>query len=215
MKNVRIFYKKSGRMKFVSHLDMNRFMSRAIKKAGLPIWYTEGFHPHPYITFALPLSLGFESNYEIMDIRLIDDSYPLSDVLENLNSVFPEYVRVFEVSEPQTKVGKIGFADFIINFNEDSVSKSELESFLKKDSIIVTKKTKKGALKEIDLVPKIKSRCITEEPLTLKITLPAGSEDNLNPELLLGAFFADFSSVYSGYSITRTMVYDVNMNIFK
>ncbi len=61
MKNVRVFYSKKGRMKFISHLDMNRFMTRMILKSGLPVWYTEGFNPRPYLTFALPLSLGFES----------------------------------------------------------------------------------------------------------------------------------------------------------
>lgn len=200
-------------MKFVSHLDMNRFMSRCIKKAGIPIWYTEGFHPHPYIAFALPLSLGFESDYEIIDLRLVDDSYPLEQVVEKLNAVFPEYVKAFAAAEPITKVGKIGFADFLITFNDNSVNLDELENFLKSESIIVSKRTKKGTFKEIDIAPKIKSYSINEN--SLKITLPAGSNDNLNPELVLGEFFENHSSVYSTYRITRTMVYDIDMNIFK
>ena len=213
LKNVRVFYKKSGRMKFVSHLDMNRFMSRCIKKAGIPIWYTEGFHPHPYIAFALPLSLGFESEYEIIDLRLVDDDYPLEQVVEKLNAVFPEYVRAFNATEPVKKVGKIAFADFDIVFNDDSVNLDELENFLKSETIFVSKRTKKGTFKEIDIAPKIKAYSINEN--SLKITLPAGSEDNLNPELLLGEFFENHSSVYSTYRITRTMVYDAEMNIFK
>lgn len=213
LKSVRVFYKKLDRMKFVSHLDMNRFMSRAIKKAGIPIWYTEGFHPHPYITFALPLSLGFESEYEIMDIRLTNDDYPLLEVMERLNAVFPEYVRVFEVCEPETKVGKIGFADFIITFGDSSINSDELIAFLKRDSIIVSKKTKKGTLKEIDISEKIKA--FSFDNGVLKITLPAGSEDNLNPELLLNEFFENHSSVYSSYQITRKLVYDTEMNIFR
>ena len=116
MKNVRVFYTKKGRMKFVSHLDMNRFMSRMVKRAKLPIWYTEGFHPHPYIAFALPLSLGFESDYEVLDLRLVDDDYPLQTVIEKLNEVFPPYVKAFNACEPQMKVGKIGFADFSVVF---------------------------------------------------------------------------------------------------
>ena len=213
MKNVRIFYTKKDRMKFVSHLDMNRFMSRMIKKAKLPIWHTEGFHPHPYIAFALPLSLGFESEYEVLDLRLVDDDYPLEKVVESLNKVFPPYVRAFDACEPITKVGKIAFADFSVTFNGDGVQSNELESFLNSESIIVSKRTKKGAFKEIDIAPKIKAYSITEN--TLKITLPAGSEDNLNPELLLDAFFEKHSSVYCSYSVTRTMIYDNDMKIFK
>ena len=52
MRTVRVFYKKLGRLKFISHLDMNRFMLRALRLSGLPVWYTEGFNPHPYATFA-------------------------------------------------------------------------------------------------------------------------------------------------------------------
>ena len=65
-------------MRFISHLDMTRFMSRTIRRAELPVWYTEGFNPHLYMTFALPLSLGFESDYEVVDIRLLDDNYDIS-----------------------------------------------------------------------------------------------------------------------------------------
>ena len=57
MRNVRVFFTKHGRMKFASHLDMNRLMTRLIRLSNIPIWYTEGFNQHPYITFALPLSL--------------------------------------------------------------------------------------------------------------------------------------------------------------
>ena len=65
MKTVRVFFKKLGRMKFISHLDMTRFMSRLITKANIPVWYTEGFNQHLYMNFAVPLSLGFEGLYEV------------------------------------------------------------------------------------------------------------------------------------------------------
>ena len=77
LKNVRLFYKKGDRMRFISHLDMTRFMSRLIRRAGLPVWYTEGFNPHAYFNFALPLSLGFESEYEVMDFRFEDDDFSI------------------------------------------------------------------------------------------------------------------------------------------
>ena len=67
---VRIFFSKSGRARYISHLDLNRTMTRAVRRAGLPIWYTEGFSRHPYLTFAAPLSLGFEGERETMDLRL-------------------------------------------------------------------------------------------------------------------------------------------------
>ena len=71
-------------MRFISHLDMTRFMARVIRRAELPVWYTEGFNPHLYMTFALPLSLGFESEYEVVDIRLLDDGYPIDTLCDKL-----------------------------------------------------------------------------------------------------------------------------------
>ena len=65
MRCVRIWFKKMGMSRYVSHLDLMRAMTRAIRRANLPLWYTEGFNPHPYMTFALPLSLGMESLCEI------------------------------------------------------------------------------------------------------------------------------------------------------
>ncbi len=64
-------------MKFVSHLDMNRFMIRLINKAKIPVWFTEGFNRHAYLNFAVPLSLGYEGLYEVLDVRIIDDNYSL------------------------------------------------------------------------------------------------------------------------------------------
>ena len=203
-------------MKFVSHLDMTRFMSRSLKKARIPIWYTEGFHPHPYLAFALPLSLGFESEYEVMDIRLMDDEYSLLQLCEKLNDVFPKYIKVISAEEPIMKPGKIAFADFKISFCDNGKLADELKDFLNLPSIICQKRTKKGGIKEIDLIPKIKNKLIeVNENTYLTLTLPAGSEDNLNPELLLNAFFESFASEYACYNITRTMIYNADMNEFK
>ena len=73
MREVRLRFSKTGRLKYISHLDINRAMSRALKRAGIPLWYTEGFNPHPYMSFSLPLSLGVESLCESVDLRIIGE----------------------------------------------------------------------------------------------------------------------------------------------
>ena len=73
LKNVRILFSKMGRAKYVSHLDLVRTMTRAVRRADIPLWYTEGFNRHPYLTFAAPLSLGYEGLRESMDIRLEEE----------------------------------------------------------------------------------------------------------------------------------------------
>ena len=65
---VRVLFSKTGRARYISHLDLNRAMTRAMRRAEIPLWYTEGFNRHAYLTFAAPLSLGTESVCERMDL---------------------------------------------------------------------------------------------------------------------------------------------------
>ena len=60
-REVRIRFSKTGQAKYISHLDINRVFARTFARAGVKIWFTEGFNPHPYMSFSLPLSLGVES----------------------------------------------------------------------------------------------------------------------------------------------------------
>ena len=191
LKNVRLFYTKNSRMRFVSHLDMTRFMTRIIRRAHLPVWYTEGFNPHLYLTFALPLSLGMESDYEVMDIRITDDTFDIGVIPDRLNEVCPPYIRFFDVCEPVLKAGAVAFADFVINFDDDGALCESLNKFFVSDSIVIEKKTKKGEIKSIEVADKIVTAKaeISNGNTILNITLPAGSTDNLNPELILSRFF--------------------------
>ncbi len=217
MKSVRLFFTKKGDARFVSHLDMNRMMTRLVRKAGLDIWYTEGFNPHPYMTFALPLPLGFEGLYEIMDIRINDDSFDISKIPDIMNGVCPKSIHFFDAKEPDKKVGAIAFAEYEIIFDDVGEVRNKLSSFLVGKPIIAKKRTKKGDMKEIDLSDKIKDFCITVENgnTKLKIILPAGSNDNINPSILLEAFYNKNSDVYYCYDVTRTAILDGNMKKFK
>lgn len=187
MENVRIFYKKKDRMKFVSHLDITRFMIRMLRKAEIPVWYTEGFNKHPYINFALPLSLGFESNKEVMDFKVTED-ISADEIFNHLNSVFPSGIELLKVTEPKLKPKDVAFAEYFVLFEGD-VSQELLE-FLSSPEIKVIKKGKKGKETELDLKPHIiKNEITINNGNTLfKVVLPAGNELNINPMLLINAF---------------------------
>ena len=174
-------------MKFVSHLDMTRFMIRMLRKAEIPVWYTEGFNKHPYINFALPLSLGFESNKEIMDFKITEEM-SAQEIFNRLNSVFPSGIELIKVNEPKLKPKEIKYAEYFVLFEEDIVK--DLTNFLLKDEIKVIKKGKKGKETEIDLKPHIIKNEITlnNGNTLLKLVLPAGSELNINPSLLINEF---------------------------
>ncbi len=217
MRIVRLYYKKLGRMRFVSHLDMARFMIRAITRAKISVWHTEGFNPRPYVTFALPLSLGFESSYEIAEIRLLDDALEISEIVGRLNAVCPEYIRFFEAREAEQKMKRVTLADYIITFDDGGELRSALADFLKKDNILAEKKTKKGDVKQIDLVPHLVSQSVCQNAdgnTELSLRLPAGSNLNVNPELLLNAFFLE-SPQYACYKILRTAILNEEGELFR
>lgn len=212
LKDVRVFFKKTGRMKFISHLDLQRFMIRMIRRSGIPVWYSEGFNPHPYITFALPLSLGFESTYDVMDMRLDDDNFPLDKTLEMLKAVMPDGIELFGIGEPKTKAGKIAFADYEIIFDKigDDVVES-FNAFLSQKEILTEKRSKKGKMNKVDLAPSIKSFKVSNGKID--ITLVAGA-NNLNPKLIFEAFEESSGIKLPYLKVVRTMIYDIDGNEF-
>ena len=113
METVRVFFAKEGRLKYISHLDVTRCLARVFKRSGLPIWYTQGFNPHAYLTFALPLPLGVESRCESFDFRLTEEvSY--EEVKDRLNAVLPgclampmPAVRASLLGSPLTNESKV------------------------------------------------------------------------------------------------------------
>lgn len=201
-------------MKFVSHLDMNRFMSRIINKAKVPVWFTEGFNKHAYLNFAVPLSLGYEGLYEILDVKIADDNYPLSDVLSALQSVTVPDIEFFAVEEAVMKMKEIGFAEFEILFDDiDELKTNKINDFFAKSSIMCQKTTKKGGTRDIDIAPLIKKYSLSDNKLILVLT--AGNENNLNPSLVMQTLFEQTGIEPIYYSVTRTMIYNNKMEEFK
>ena len=212
MKNARVFFEKFGPCRYISHLDLNRVMLRAVGKSGLNVWHTEGFHQHAYITFALPLSLGFASTCESMDFRLLNDDEDMDAVPERLNACLPEGLRVLRCAEAVRKPAAIASAVYDIRIepmNDNEISNKELydqlEAFLSQPQIIVEKKTKKG-MKNVDLKAYILA-CETEEddPVRLCLKLPAGGSLNINPALFITAL-GEYAGAALYADVTRTAI---------
>lgn len=185
LKTVRMLFEKRGRAKYISHLDLNRTMIRAVRRAGVPIWYTEGFNRHPYITFAAPLSLGFESVGELMELKLTEDM-PFDEVTARMNAAMPEGLRVVETFEAVKKVRELQAASYVITLD---CSADTVSTLLSQPEILVEKKTKKKELKTIDIRPAFADAVVTptESGCELKVTLPCNSENTVNPTLFVSA----------------------------
>ncbi len=194
MRNVRIKFSKTGKMIYISHLDINRLMTRAVRRAKLPMWYTEGFNPHPYIAFALPLSLGQSSQSEYMDIR-IEGDMTNEQVCSALSEVLPEGIDIIEVYEPENSPNEIKGAVYSVSvkFKTEADSKKFYDKSLEllgADELMAEKMGKKGhrkVLKQVNLIEQIFTKELTldGDKIMMKLNLAAGNSVNLNPTLLI------------------------------
>lgn len=219
MKNVRIWFKKDYECRYISHLDLNRCMLRALHKSKIPVWHTEGFNPHPFATFPLPLSLGFRGINECMDVKLENDNYSFEEIISNLNSCLPRGIQVFNVTEPLMKAGKIAYAEFTVLISGKNIGSSlicsQLNELFSYEKIEIEKKSKKG-IKTVDIKPGIKRYSVEEkfDFALLNIILSAGSSDNVNPNLIISALNSCFSADYDA-DITRNELYNFDMELFR
>lgn len=220
MRCVRIWFKKMGMSRYVSHLDLMRAMTRAIRRAKVPLWYTEGFNPHPYMTFSLPLSLGMESLCESMDIRIEGDSTN-EEVFHMLEGAMPPGIEIISVDEPVFDPKKICYGEFDIIFeceNKAQEVKNVIEEMLQRQELIVQKLGKKGrykVLKDINLIEFIKQYNVKTngDRVKLNLILPAGSVTNVNPSLLADEIVKRFEDI--SYTIIRRRLLTQDMEDFK
>ena len=93
---VRITFSKTGTLRYIGHLDLNTVWERAARRAGLPLAYTQGFHPQPKMNFASALPLGFSSRGEVMDMRLNDD-VDLKTLSTQLQNALPSGIEILKL----------------------------------------------------------------------------------------------------------------------
>jgi radical SAM-linked protein len=95
---IRVRFRKGDRVRYISHLDVLRFWERAIRRAELPLSYSQGFTPHPKLAFASPLPVGFTAEREVMDVTL-DERVPIDEFARRLRVESTEDLAVVAVEE--------------------------------------------------------------------------------------------------------------------
>ena len=211
---LRVFFEKRGRAKYISHLDTMRSFTRALGRSGLPLWFTEGFNPHLYITFALPLSLGSEGLYESFDVRLTSEM-DYGEVQSRMNEVLPPGFRVLRVAEPVQKPAAIAWADYEIVMDcGDGCAGAE--AFFDKPAIEVMKRTKKGEA-PVDIKPHMHLLHLKRDNgvLTISLRLAAGTTLNIGTSLFLGAFCETLGKKPETARVTRNRLLDENLKEFE
>lgn len=221
MREVRLRFSKQGRLKYISHLDINRALARALKRADIPMWYTEGFNPHPYMSFSLPLSLGVESLCESLDIRIVGD-ISNSEIKDRMNKVLPQDLKIVDVYDDFRDSSEIAYSDYVYKFqfadNEKALEK--VKAVLESEQILALKKGKQGkrkVFKETDIKQFIDKYNISirGDLIILNIRLLAGTDKNLNPSLLFDTIIRLIETDYEWKSISRKSLLDKEYKEFK
>ncbi len=198
----RIKFRKYGVMKFIGHLDVMRFFQKAMRRARIPIAFTEGFSPHMIMSFAQPLGVGLTSDGEYLDVELTE---PISSdrAVRQLNEVMVEGMEIVsfvQIADDKKASGMtiVAAAEYEVTFLESEKTsdiriglpgdcKKQIEDFLCQKQMIVWKKSKKSE-REVDIRPLIYEMDADVQESTIHLLLAAGSEENLKPDLVMGEF---------------------------
>lgn len=124
-------YSKTGNLKYISHLDVLRFIQRAVKRANILAKYSEGFNPHMKTAFGFPLSLGNESIGEYFELE-INEEIDINDFIGRMNNVLPKEMQILNAKyteETQSIMSRCCFVEYLINIEFDNLDIDKLNEF--------------------------------------------------------------------------------------
>ncbi|MDD2215792.1 MAG: TIGR03936 family radical SAM-associated protein [Eubacteriales bacterium] len=214
-----IKFTKCSIIRYISHLDLMRLFHRAFKRSRISLTYSQGFNPHPKMSFAQPLSLGYTSVGEYLEFETLKE-YSNNEVMERLNLVMPAGIKVTDCwklkNNNKTAAALVCWGSYEITCQGDfdQPPGQAVQSFLQQNQILIQKPQKKRKeMTEIDIKPLISQFKIIEEKqgqVKFLVVLRAGSQANLNPELLMAAFYAYMQKIYvkEDVSIKRLELFD-------
>ncbi len=185
-------FRKVGTAVYISHLDLMRTMQRALRRANIPMCYSQGFNPHPILSFAMASPVGMTSHAEYMDIKVEDGADPMQ-MTHNLIAALPDGISVVRTCTVEDTypalMSRVSLCDCAITFPDKKNIESIWQEFMAQEEILVQKHSKKG-LRTVDIKPMILQHKVTDNSISLRLC--AGSAANLSPTLLAQAF-CDFA----------------------
>lgn len=184
-----IRFGKQPRLRFISHLDLQRFFQRALNRTGLPIAWTQGFNPHPILSFGSALALGWTSEYEILDVKL---SAPMGRrrTEDAMRAALPVDLPVLEVRMVDDRhpapMAMVRASDYEITLSGETAAATlaAAEEFLRRESVMAVRKTKSGE-REVDIRPM--ALLLERKGDVLSARLMLTEKDTLKPDLLVRA----------------------------
>ena len=163
-------------MRYLSHLELLTVFTRAVSRGGVPILFSQGFHPHPRFSFATATSVGVESVAEYMDL-FVAAGLPAEEIKQRLNGALPEGLRILEAEQVDVKSPSLSTlidrTRYRITFDEGWSNKlADLcQSFMTADEFVIQRK-KKGEIQTVDLRSETSS--LTASGSTLELVARRG-----------------------------------------
>jgi radical SAM-linked protein len=173
---IRITFSKQGALRYTGHLDLHKLWERAVRRAELPLAYSQGFHPQPKMNLAAALPLGFSSRCEVLDMRLERD-IALEGLRERLNGTLPSGIQVLSVEQAEERAPalqtQVVSAEYEVRMIESSFGaevKRRIESVMESESIL---RSRRG--KEYDLRRLIEALDVWEGKIVMKLAAREGA----------------------------------------
>lgn len=222
-KYIRFKFRKVGNLQFISHLDLQKAMAKVLVRAKAPLWYSKGFNPHAKLIFALPLSVGAQSECEYLDVR-VERAIPPLELMEHINAELTEELRFLDAYYPETALEDIYWAEYDFSIKTTGADENmalDVEKLLKAEQVIILKKAKdkykKIFFKEVDIAPYVRDVSVNFDGEVIRINAKLSASINqthphINPENIV-TMLKDKLGILSGdvtkeqYDIIRTRIY--------
>lgn len=190
---IRAKFRKYGVARYISHIDLIRVFERAMRRADIPLAYSEGYHPHPKMSFSPALAVGITSDAEYLDVDLTDIVKP-DEFKMRINAVLPDGVGVstcrYLVEGEKSITGVIAAGSYIVELlagkviNQVSVTDA-VQTLLAQKELMVVRETKKR-IREINIRPLIYEittpKVLNDIHISLDMLAAVGSCGNVRPE---------------------------------
>lgn len=206
---------KQGRLRFISHLDLQRFMQRALRRTGLPVAYSQGFNPHALLSFASALGMGVSSEAELLEVRFAEPVAE-STIFEAMRAALPPEMPVYRVRAVDDRfpslMATVYCADYRITLTGEGAKTiaDAVPGYLEKGEVMAVRKTKSGE-KTVNIRPstlELRAEGTEDGAYALNARLTLTPEDTLKPDVLLGALARLAGVPEDGYEarIHRTLL---------
>lgn len=202
-------FMRKGALSYIGHLDLKTVFERAVRRAELPLLYSQGYNPRPMLVFALPIGVGIDTTGDYVDVSM---SVPVDaeEFKTKVNEELPDGLKVLEaitIDEPKRSLmSVVTVAEY--DLEAKGITQAVIDLFAREE-VLVERKSK-GKVKVGDIRPLMIKPIPSPDPDKAHIMVYAGSTQNLRPDVLLEAL-----CVHEGYSreeaaecrVTRTALY--------